>query len=147
MPNPCQTRDLPMPTCDFSRKTPGFKKKPGFSEPVLNPCQTRDLPVPTREKNMGLGAVRMTKTIVRITGFLSTLGRQNSTADALRYVRIQRSTHWISNLMAYNAKKLGYCNRETFNMKPVPCWLIFSSFWFWTCALHRYLDIAMLLMP
>jgi len=73
VPNPCQTRDLPMPTRDFSRKTPGFKKKPGFSEPVLNPCQTRDLPVPTREKNMGLGAVRMTKTIVRITGFFRPL--------------------------------------------------------------------------
>jgi len=62
-----------MPTRDFSRKTPGFKKKPGFSEPVLNPCQTRDLPVPTREKNMGLGAVRMTKTIIRITGFFRPL--------------------------------------------------------------------------
>ena len=31
MLNACQTRDIPVPTRDFSKKTPGFQENPGFS--------------------------------------------------------------------------------------------------------------------
>ena len=147
-----------MPTRDFHRKTPGFKKNPGFSEPVTNPWQTRDLPVLTREKNMGLGAVRMTIEIVQFQGF-SALGRQNSRFRCTEIHPNSEKHQMDFKIWWPRTPKDRILLSENVQHETRACWLIFSKFlifsmcsskknWYtlpcYSCHSHPYIQAGVL---